>query len=392
METDAENLREAPLAKLSGGFSVNLRSIAILIGLMAAGVALAACGSATPDQPLPPRAAEPAAPAEPLESAVAATPAPPLSPAPALPAAPAAAPVPAIPSLPQVSGPPPAPEPVVRSRPAAPATPTPIPAVFPFVVVDSNGIEVVFESPPERIVAFDSAVVEILFAIGEGQRVVATHDFVSYPPETADIPRVGGAFNMDIEATVALEPDLVFIFFDRFQEDLERAGLRVLYLATLSDDFLQVADRIMLWGGIVGNPSAAQQVADDFVVRVDAIKAMIAPYAEGPSVFQDEGDLWTPGQGTLIQQVFDLLKLENIAADISGYVQLSPEVIVQRDPSIIIASYGDNISGTPAFADVLAVKNGAIYVPSSDALSIAGPRFVAGIEELAAWVYPGLFR
>ena len=283
---------------------------------------------------------------------------------------------------------------MVRARVTATttATPTPVPAVFPFVVRDSNGNEVVFESPPERIVAFDSAVVEILFAIGEGRRVVATHDFVSYPPETASIPRVGGAFNMDIEATVALEPDLVFIFFEKFQEDLERAGVKVLYIETLTDDFIQVADRIRLWGGIVGNPSAAEEVADDFEARVNAIKAKMEPYASGLKVFQDEGDLWTPGQGTLIQEVFDLLKLENIAADVTGYVQLSPEVIVQRDPTIIIASYGDNISGTPAFANVLAVKNGAIYVPSSDALSIAGPRFVAGIEALAAWVYPGLFR
>ena len=361
---------------------MNLRSIAIFIGLLAASAAVAACGSAAPDQPLPPRAA---APAVTPESAVVATPAPPRAPAQALPAAPAATLVPAPAQIPT-----PAPELVARAP--APATPTPVPAVFPFVVQDSNGNEVVFESPPERIVAFDSAVVEILFAIGEGHRVLATHDFVSYPPETASVPRVGGAFNMDIEATVALEPDLVFIFFDRFQQDLERAGVKVLYIETLTDDFIQVADRIRLWGGIVGNPSAAQKVADDFEVRVDAIKATIAPYAAGPRVFQDEGDLWTPGQGTLIQEVFDLLKLENIAADITGYVQLSPEIIVQRDPTIIIASYGDNISGTPAFADVLAVKNGAIYVPSSDALSIAGPRFVAGIEELAAWVYPGLFR
>jgi len=359
---------------------VKLRSIAIFIGLLTASVAasaaLGACGAAAPAQPLPP---QPAAPAVVPEPAVVATPAPPLTPAPPAFAPPAAAPIPA---------------PLVRARvtATATATPTPVPAVFPFVVRDSNGNEVVFESPPERIVAFDSAVVEILFAIGEGRRVVATHDFVSYPPETASIPRVGGAFNMDIEATVALEPDLVFIFFEKFQEDLERAGVKVLYIETLTDDFIQVADRIRLWGGIVGNPSAAEEVADDFEARVNAIKATMEPYASGLKVFQDEGDLWTPGQGTLIQEVFDLLKLENIAADVTGYVQLSPEVIVQRDPTIIIASYGDNISGTPAFANVLAVKNGAIYVPSSDALSIAGPRFVAGIEELAAWVYPGLFR
>ena len=380
--------RETPPRSPRKDVSMKLRSIAIFVGLLAVSAALAACGSATPDEPLQPQAAAPAV--VPVADVVApppppAAPAQPLAAAQAMPAAPAATGIPAPSQVP-------APEPIVPPSPPAPVTPTPVPAVFPFVVQDSNGNDVVFDSPPERIVAFDSAVVEILFAIGEGHRIVATHDFVSYPPETASITRVGGSFNMDIEATVALEPDLVFIFFDRFLEDLERAGVKVLYIKTLTDDFTQVADRIRTWGGIVGNPSAAQEVAADFDARVDAIKATMASYSGGPSVFQDEGDLWTPGQGTLIQQVFDLLKLDNIAADVTGYEQLSPEVIVERDPAIIIASYGDNISGTPAFADVMAVKNGAIYVPSSDALSIAGPRFVAGIEELAKWVYPGLFR
>ncbi len=362
---------------------VKLRSVLISIGVLATALTSMACGSTPAAEPSAPKAPAAAAAPQPAMAQAAPT----RAPSQPLPAAPAPTSVP-VPT--RVAPTPPAP---IASQPqSTPATPTPIPAVFPFVVRDSNGNDVIFERPPERIVALDSAVVEILFAIGEGDRVVATHDFVTYPPETADIPRLGGAFNADIEATVALEPDLVFVFFDRFLEDLERAGLKVLYLETLTDDFIAVADRVRLWGGILGTPSAADVVALDFEARVDAIKATMAPYVAGPKVFQDEGDLWTPGQGTLIQQVFDLLKLENIAADITGYEQLSPEVIVERDPSIIIASYGDNISGRPAFADVLAVRNGAIYVPSSDALSIAGPRFVAGIEELAAWAYPALFR
>ena len=112
---------------------------------------------------------------------------------------------------------------------------------------------------------------------------------------------------------------------------------------------------------------------------------------EGPSVFQDVGGLWTPGPDTLIGQVFEVLKMRNIAHDISGYAQLSPEIIVERDPDVIISSSADDMGGNPAFAGVTGVKNGRIFTPSSDALSIAGPRFVEGIEELARWVYPDLF-
>ena len=71
---------------------------------------------------------------------------------------------------------------------------------------------------------------------------------------------------------------------------------------------------------------------------------------------------------------------------------MNPETIVKRAPEIIIASYGDGISNNPAFKDVPAVANNRVYVPDSDALSIASPRYIEGIEKLAAWVYPDLFK
>ena len=108
--------------------------------------------------------------------------------------------------------------------------------MFPLVIMDSDTSEIVFETPPERIVALDSDSVEILFAIGEGERLVATHDFVSYPPEADNIARVGTAFELNLEQIVEIEPDLVYLFYDRFRPELEALGLRVLYINTLNSD------------------------------------------------------------------------------------------------------------------------------------------------------------
>lgn len=284
-------------------------------------------------------------------------------------------------------------EPVGEPQTAATQTPEPeTAAAFPYTVTGSDGQTIVFEEPPERIVAMDSAVVEILFAIGEGDRVVGTHDFVTYPPESTDIPRLGGAFDMNIEATVYLEPDLVVIFSDGLLEALRRVGLKVFYQKSLEGDVLTIAENVSMWGRITGAVEAAEQVALEFEIRVDAIDAKMAFQDSGPRVFQDEGGLWTPGPDTLIHEVFETLKLQNIAHDVSGYAQLSPEVIVERDPEIIIACCGDNISENTAFQSVTAVVNGRVYVPDSDALSIPGPRYVEGIEKLARWVYPDLFE
>ena len=215
---------------------------------------------------------------------------------------------------------------------------------------------------------------------------------MSYPPEVANITRVGDAFNMDIEATVALEPDLVFVFFDRFVQDLERAGLKVLYIPSLSDDFEKIADHTRTWGRIVGNPDAAEIVAIDFESRVAAIRGTMEPVGAGPTVLQDVGGFWTPGQGTIMQEVFDLLKLENVAHDIEGYAQISPEVIVERDPTVIFTSDPVSFTDEPAFESVRAVRHGTLLTLSSDALSVQGPRFIEGVEEMARLVYPGIFE
>ncbi|MDA1188669.1 MAG: ABC transporter substrate-binding protein [Chloroflexi bacterium] len=268
-------------------------------------------------------------------------------------------------------------------------------SLFPVSVTDSNGNTVVFEKAPERIVAIDSAVLEILFAMGEGHRVVATHDFVVYPPEAADIERVGGAFSLNIEKVVELEPDLVFTFFTGPIEALENAGLKVLYIESLSNDFTKVADNIRLWGRIVGNPTAAEAVAAEFNQRVAGLNEKMEAIDAGPSIFWDVGGFWTSGPDTLVGEVFTLLKLNNVASDIEGYAQLSPEQIVEREPEVILALDASAFLGNPAFDDVAAVRNGRIvslpFEPGDDPLSVASPRFVDGIEALARLVYPELF-
>ena len=90
--------------------------------------------------------------------------------------------------------------------------------------------------------------------------------------------------------------------------------------------------------------------------------------------------------------VFRLLKLNNIAQDINGYGQISPEVIVDRNPQYIITTNKDNFVGNPMFNHLVAVRNNAVFTIGEEFLGISGPRFVLGVEEMAKKFYPGIFR
>ncbi len=356
-----------------------MRGIRVLVSTILAAIAVLGVACRDPSPPPPPSTPLPAQSAALTESSAAAViPESPATPLPASITAPAPTPTLAL-----------AAEPTPTATPVP--TPTVVPAVFPYTVIDGNGSEVTFEAPPERIVAYDSAVVEILFTIGEADRVVATHSFVDYPAQVAGIPKVGDAFNMNIEEIVALEPDLVYVFSDTFVPDLERAGLKVFYQETLNNDFPKVADNIRMWGHITGNRTPAEELASVFEARVAAVRETMAPYGQGLSIFFDVGGLWTPGPDTLIGEVFQLLKLRNVADDLSGFAQLSPEVIVERNPQVIVTVDSEVIQSNPAFEDVSAVKNGQVFEVSFEFLSIPGPRFVDWIEELANMAYAPLF-
>lgn len=263
---------------------------------------------------------------------------------------------------------------------------TPVAAQFPLTVSTSDGGTVMFEKPPERIIAFDSAVVEILFAIGEGDRIVGIHNFVSHPPQANTIPRFGDAYTIDLEGVIETEPDLVAVFHRSFIEDLKRAGLKVFFRETLSENFQRVADNIRLWGQITGS-DRAQDTAQEFEKRVTNITNLMESVEKGPRVFQDVGGFWTPGSGTLMQEVFNLLRLKNISDEVLGYKQFSPEMIASKNPQIILTENPSLFTDHPGLKNVYAVQHNRFCLTSSNALDIAGPRFVLGIEELADCIY-----
>ena len=66
---------------------------------------------------------------------------------------------------------------------------------------------------PERIVSASATHTEILYAIGAGDRVVATDLFSNYPPRGRATEKID-AFNLNVEAVAALDPDLVILSFD----------------------------------------------------------------------------------------------------------------------------------------------------------------------------------
>lgn len=67
------------------------------------------------------------------------------------------------------------------------------------------------QGPPRRVVSLLPSTTESLFELGLGASLVAVTDYCIHPEDQlADVPRIGGTKNPDIDAIVDLAPDLVF--------------------------------------------------------------------------------------------------------------------------------------------------------------------------------------
>jgi iron complex transport system substrate-binding protein len=109
---------------------------------------------------------------------------------------------------------------------------------------------------------------------------------------------------------------------------------------------------------------------------------------------------WTAGRASLIDNLLGLAGAVNAAGvGDQQYYQISLEVLVARDPSIIFLgskSHADSsvqdIADRPGWEDIRAVKEGRVYLVDDDIVSRPGPRIVEGLELLARRIHPELFR
>jgi iron complex transport system substrate-binding protein len=277
------------------------------------------------------------------------------------------------------------------------AAAAPSPAAFPVTVTDSNGKQLVFQSPPERIVALAPSFVEILFAVGAGDAVVAVDENSDFPPEAAARTKLSG-FEPSVEAIAALEPDLVVIFFDPggLEQALEGLGIPVLVLAS-PQSVEGVFDQIDLLGRATGHLEEAEALVADMGDRIEAVTAKLADVEGGPRVFHEIGpELYTASDQDFVGDLYTLLKAQNIAAGASPFPQLTEEAVIAADPEVIIladepAISPEEVKARPGWENVSAVRNDRVFVVDPDLVSHQGPRLTDGLEELARLLYPERF-
>jgi len=258
---------------------------------------------------------------------------------------------------------------------------------------------VAFE-PPYRIVSLVPAVTEMLFALGAGHRVVGVSSFDRFPPEVANIQKVGALLDPDLERILSLQPDLVVLYHTQsdLRKQLERA--KVPAYAYSHAGLRDVTATLRSVGNRIGIAARAAKLATDIESRIDAIRRVSAlgPRPRTLIVFGREnyalrGIYASGGQG-FVHDMVTAAGGQNVFADMKREaVQATTELILARRPEIILELRADPIGPDEEkkelavwrqLASVPAVANRRVHIIADPRTVIPGPRIVEGIEVIAA--------
>ncbi|MCX6005544.1 MAG: cobalamin-binding protein [Chloroflexi bacterium] len=273
----------------------------------------------------------------------------------------------------------------------------------PSLLYDDIGSPIKITSTPKNIISLAPSNTEILYALGLQDSLVGVTDFCYYPPEAMKKMHVGGFSTVDIEKTVALQPDLILaaeIHSKNVTPALQKIGFNVVTLnpKTLNAIFKD----IMLVGELTDKKVQATELVNVLQQRVDTVfdKTKNLPVEKRKRVLLLlwHDPLMAAGNGTLIDDMLRVSGGYNIAQDIPGYGVISLETILARDPEVIIApaSMGkpenplwNYLNADPRLKQTSAIKNKCVYQMDGDIIYRFSPRAVQALEQLANFVYPG---
>jgi iron complex transport system substrate-binding protein len=194
-----------------------------------------------------------------------------------------------------------------------------------YEVTDDRGVTVSFTQPPQRVVSLLPSLAETVCELGACERLVGVDRYSNYPASLQKLPQVGGGLDPNIEAIVALRPDVVLMAVSsRASDHLRGLGLKVVALEPKTHADVQ---RVMLTiGTLLGVPDAAK-IWRAIDAGVSAAAQSIPPGIKATRVyFEVNQGPYAAGESSFIGETLTRLGVKNIVpAKFGPFPKLNPE-------------------------------------------------------------------
>src|SRR5437879_5745257 len=207
-------------------------------------------------------------------------------------------------------------------------------------VVDDYGNRVSLPAPATRIVSLAPHLTELLYAAGAGPEVVGAVAVSDFPPEARALPRVGNDALIDLEAVLALRPDLIVAWPNpgTVRAVNRLAELQLPVFRSEPRELGDIASTISRLGILLGTELQAGRAAAAFRVRAAELDKRYSLRPPGRAF----NDVWarpliTVSGDHVISKVIRLCGGENVFAGLPGLApRIDRETLLRANPKAIV--------------------------------------------------------
>ena len=270
------------------------------------------------------------------------------------------------------------------------------------ISVTNSDEQAITDGSYQRIISLSPSITESLFALGLGDRVVGVTNFCDYPPEALTKSKIGGYSDLNLEAIVALNPDIVVCLPEHESKIVDLERLDISHLTVDHRKVEMIMESLITLGQTFGASEQAKSLVEEIRKRIETVekravdgkhprvlicvgrnmgsKTIDSVFAAGSGVFYDEMITMAGGinayQGNLIYP--DLTG--------EGLLRLEPDIIIDMVADLTDSGVteADVLKQWDTFPDLPAVKHGHVFLFTDDFVVVPGPRFINILEKIAA--------
>lgn len=258
----------------------------------------------------------------------------------------------------------------------------------PVQVTDDRGVVVRLAAPPQRIVSLLPSLTETVCELGRCGQLVGVDRYSDHPASVQRLPTVGGGLDPNVEAIVALRPDVVLMATSsRVGERLQALGVAVVALEPKTHADVQ---RVLLTVGQLLGVADAQKVWRAIDAGVSAAAQSVPASARGTRVyFEVNQGPYAAGESSFIGETLTRLGAKSIVPTALGpFPKLNPEYIVRANPDLIMVGQrsADGLAQRPGWSGMRALREQRLCVfpvEEANVLVRPGPRMAEAARIMA---------
>ncbi len=283
-------------------------------------------------------------------------------------------------------------------------------AIFIFIVIlPKDKAPLVSSEPtsPQRIISIAPSITESLFALGVGDRVIAVSDYCDYPSEVTTLPKIGGFLDPDLEAILALQPDLVILLENQTRAVEQLKQLNIQTLTVRNETLANIKNTLIKIGQQTDHLKQAQQLVADMDQKIALINAKIKGLNRpkvmvtiGHSLAQEQvKTIYISGQQDFYNDLINLAGGQNVyhnnspqvpSLTLEGVLTLNPDVIIDIFPEA--DDHNSDLTKVKqqwqSLKYVNAVQHNRVHIIEQSYATIPGPRIMLLLEQFAQIIHP----